>query len=160
MALFPLWLLLSQQQDIPESASEALDTADSIVLYSLEPQSPPSTPGKRLHHFIILGQIELNKDQFLKVISTIRAAIPRWRFGIKTSSCFNPRQAIEVTSKGQKFDFMICYECHKLAVYKGSDNLAWLEVSGDPSTLNRILAESGIPLSRTAPQAVHATSPE
>jgi len=156
----PFWLLISQRQDIRDSVQDALRAPDRVVLYSLEPTAPPSAPGARLNHFVIIGQKEIDKSQYTRVSYSILEQIPRWRFSIKTSSCLNSRQAVEIDSGEQKFDFLICYECRKIVVYENGKDLAGLEVSGEPSTLNRILAENGVPLSKSAPQPVHATSPE
>jgi hypothetical protein len=47
-------------EQLPAEYRRILDHADSAVLFSLEPLTPPPTNGATLHYFKILGQTTLD----------------------------------------------------------------------------------------------------
>jgi hypothetical protein len=48
-----------------------LRTAPTAVLYSLEPLTPPNSPGPKLHHFKILGEIKLDRSNTVSAVAAI-----------------------------------------------------------------------------------------
>jgi hypothetical protein len=131
---------------------EALSASDRAVLYSLEPWDARDAVGERLHHFLILGKTELDRSKAQEAAVAFKEAISSSKNGAKNfaaASCFDPRQALRLTVNGHVYDFLLCYQCFKLEVFLDDESVAWLGASGSPDTLNRILTDAAIPLSKT-----------
>lgn len=132
---------------LPPSAAKALSAPTEVVLYSLEPQDRADSSEPQLHHFKILGQTELDPERTAAAINEFKAAISNWD-GIM-AMCFDPRQAIRIAANNHTYDFLLCYECHRLYVYQDDKLLRSLGAAGSPDILNGLLKSAGIPLAKT-----------
>jgi hypothetical protein len=139
-----------EENQLPSEAVAALQSPDSIVLYSLEPWDVPTTNDATLHHFKILGQTTLNAENGLVAVAALESAVPATvsRAGIHPL-CFDPRVALRVRAHGQTYDFLLCYACGYLYVYRGDENIAMLYARGSPDVLNSLLTKANIPLSKS-----------
>jgi len=51
-----------------------------------------------------------------------------------------------VTAQGHTYDFLICYACQTLEIYRDGRNLTTLHLAGSPKVLNQLLRDAKIPL--------------
>lgn len=116
---------------IPIDAAQALRESRSAVLYSLEPASPRESPSTALYRFQILGKTHINGVAYKAAAEEVEAAVSRSNDGI--ALCFDPRHALRVTSRGHRFEFLLCYACHQMAIYRDGKEIATLGIAGSPS---------------------------
>ena len=55
------------------------------------------------------------------------------------AACFNPRHGIRVKAKDAVFDFVICFECNSVAVFRNEKRTGSFGITGQPGALNRLL---------------------
>ncbi len=144
---------------LPDDVVAALEDANSITLYSLQPNKTADV-ASNFHRVRILGKIELQRDNALKIVkATEHAANPfvrafSWKnidvfSGLPTCG-FGPKYGIRVGSGKHVYDFLLSYECPETAVYDGTQNIAFLEYTrGSPELLNQLLRVANIPLSNS-----------
>src|SRR5262245_2261848 len=97
---------------IPAALKEALDKAEKVVLYSLEPSDKAGK--KDFHGWTVLGKVELkDKDTRAK---TIKAVTESLAVG-SGAMCFRPRHGLRLERKGKSVDLVICFECSSVRVY-------------------------------------------
>jgi len=130
---------------LPPEAVQALRAPGKVILYSLEPWATPSAGEATLQRFKVLGRTELDRNQVVKAIAELEAAVAGWD-GMK-AACFDPRHALRLTAKGHTYDFLLCYACHNLYVYRDEELLGTSGAAGSPKVLNGLLSAAGIPLS-------------
>jgi hypothetical protein len=132
---------------IPIDASKALHSAHNAVFYSLEPWSPHPNPKPALYGFSILGEKRIDGPSFVAVVKEFEAAVER--SDDRMAACFDPRHAIRVTSGKHRYEFLLCYACHQMAVYRDGKRVAMLGAAGSSKPLNALLAQLNLPLSQS-----------
>jgi hypothetical protein len=134
---------------LPADAQLALHSTGSHIIYSLEPSPDPHRePGKalgKLQRVDILGQSELSDAQRKVAVDAFDAAIAGWD-GL-VAACFEPRHALRVPFKGSQYDFLLCYTCNQMWVYRDGQRIGSVGVTGSPDVLNRLMASLQLPLS-------------
>jgi hypothetical protein len=138
----------AKENKLPPEAEQALRAPAKITLYSLEPWDLSTPRGKTLYGVKILGQTELDGKRSATAIAEFKAAVANWDGMI--AMCFDPRHAIRVTAQGHTYDFLLCYECRQLYIYKDEGLLTSLGAAGSPKVLNDLLSAARIPLSKSA----------
>jgi hypothetical protein len=128
-----------------------LDTAHSLVLYSLDPKDyhPEKNPGSEnhFHGCVILGKTELSdsakRDEIVTAFKNGMA-----QSGIEPYECFEPRHAIRTVESGRTIDYVICFECCQFQVYTDGQRSEGYElVSREPQPVfDKVLKEAGIKL--------------
>lgn len=155
-ALFALILLIAQplpvqaahkDNNLPTEAAQALQAPTQVILYSLEPWERTTARGKNLHGYKILGRTTLDPKQTQIAVAAFQTAVSGWDGML--AMCFDPRHALQVTSNGKTYDFLLCYACHQLYVYRGEKLLAGIGASGSSKALNSLLTAAKIPLSKS-----------
>lgn len=146
LATVPLASAGIPENVLPRNTVAALAAPDEVIIYSLEPEGERDASDPQLHYFKILGQASLDQAQTATAIGAFKKAIADWD-GI-IAMCFDPRQAIRVTSNGHTYDFLLCYECHQLYVYEDDKLLKSLGVTGSPDVLNGLLTSLRLPLAK------------
>ena len=136
---------------LPAYIVQALAAPDKTVLYSLEPSVKVMPGDETFHGFKVLGKTELNADNALVAAKTFQSAVTS---GDKLEHCFEPRHALQITSGGQTYDLVLCYQCKQLKVYQGDKMIVTVGAAGSPKILNDLLAAAKIPLA--APDASEA----
>jgi hypothetical protein len=140
----------TRENKLPADAAAALHAPEKVVLFSLEPWSQPTANDATFHNFKILGQTKLDTKQAATAISAFEAAIPdRVNRNRIQASCFDPRHALRVNANAQTYDFLLCYACGYIYVYRGNQNIAMLNAFGSPDVLNALLTAAKVPLSKT-----------
>jgi hypothetical protein len=138
----------AEDNKLPSEAADALHASSKFILYSLEPWSLATTNDNTLHRYKILGQVTLNGKDAATAIKAFESAIPKRQHWFHTL-CFDPRHALRVTANGQTYDFLLCYACGYLYVYRGDKVIAMLDAGGSPKVLNSLLTAAKIPLSKS-----------
>jgi hypothetical protein len=136
-----------KENKLPPEAEQALRAPGKVTLYSLEPWDIPLPGAHALRNRRILGQIELDGERRATVIGEFKSAVANWDGMI--AMCFDPRHALRVKAKAHTYDFLLCYECHQLYVYRDDKLLTRLGAAGSPKVLNELLGAAKIPLSRS-----------
>ena len=143
---------LVKENKLPPEAEQALRAPGKVTLYSLEPDIPPVPRDKALHQVFhnakLLGQTELDGKQSAMAVAEIKSAISEWKGQI--FMCFSPRHALRVTAKGHTYDFLLCYACQALEIYRDDQPLASLGAAGSPKVLNQLLRAAKVPLALRA----------
>ncbi|MAW61564.1 MAG: hypothetical protein CMJ94_12105 [Planctomycetes bacterium] len=100
----------------------ALAQPESVELVALHPypHEIEEQDGPRFHGYGILGQTELTDPE------KAEALIALIEEGIEASdgrvaACFNPRHGLTVTTADAVWDFVICYECLSMQVYRDGE---------------------------------------
>lgn len=137
----------AKSNNLPAEALRALHSHDRVVLYSLEPWSDPDDPGSRLQGFEILGQATLTSSQAASATAAFESAIAK-PDGI-VASCFDPRHALRILTGGHTYDFLLCYSCRQLQVYRDDKWFGEANAVGSPKSLNELLTTLNLPLSHS-----------
>ena len=141
----PIWAA-PYENKLPVDAAEALHASEKVILYSLEPTSWGTT--NNLQGFKILGQATLDGKQAVTAVAAFESAICKKEPKFEVL-CFDPRHAIRVKSKGHTFDFLLCYNCSHLYIYRDNNIISELDAKGSPKVLNDLLTINNIPLSKS-----------
>jgi hypothetical protein len=132
---------------MPLGAWYALNNADRYELLSLHPYlSEPEYYGHE-----ILGQTVVADVTMRDRLNEALQAGVRGSEG-RVKSCFNPRHGIRVTHDGVTTDFVICFECRQVQVWRGNQQIAFFLVSDSPQTVfDEVLKSAGVPLAPKEP---------
>lgn len=142
----------AQPNVLSAEAKAALHSGGPAILYSLEPWADPDEKAARLHNFEILGQSPLSVSQRSTAVEAIDAAIAG--FDNVVASCFDPRHALRIQSNGHTYDFLLCYSCHQLEIYRDDKWLESLGAAGSPAVLNALLDSLRVPLSHSLEDSI------
>jgi hypothetical protein len=132
---------------LPAEASQALHSNGHAVLYSLEPWEEADKKVARLQGYEILGQSDLSDVQNLTAVGAFEAAIAGWDGAI--AACFDPRHALRIQFNGHSYDFLLCYSCHQMEVFRDGKMLGDVGAAGSPKALNDLLTSLHVPLSHS-----------
>jgi hypothetical protein len=132
---------------IPDEALQVLSSPNKATFYSLEPWERPKPGSKNFHSYKILGKTDLEPKAEQVVANAFQKAVADWDGRI--AMCFDPRHALQISSGGHTYDFLLCYNCHQLYIYKDDKLLASLGAAGSPKFLNGLLVASHVPVSQT-----------
>jgi hypothetical protein len=144
---------LLQPNDLPKAAAEALDQAESLEVYSLDPSRVRPKPGEEkedkretFHGFRVYGKATVkDPDTRKKLVAAFKAGVED-SIGA-AALCFNPRHGIRVTHNGKTFDFVICFECLQIRVYEGeTEGKTVLTADSPQPVFDKILREAKVPL--------------
>jgi len=137
----------SAKEALTPEAAQVLHAARSAVLYSLEPWTDPEdTKVRRLDGYAILGHTRITTSQTAAAVLEIERSIAAWEDG-PIALCFDPRHALRVRAEGHAYDFLVCYECEKMQVYKDGALVAFTHVRSSRAVLDAMLRKSNVPLS-------------
>jgi hypothetical protein len=126
-----------------------LDTANSAVLYSLEPNLD-RTIGEEFCGIRVLGKTTLDKRETDQAAAAFETAVADWDGS--QANCFNPRHGLRVTASGHIYDFLLCYECRVLEIFKDGKSISDMGAQGPSKVLNDLLRKHHLPLSHSGDQ--------
>jgi hypothetical protein len=135
---------------LPADAAEALRSASEAEIYSLEPYDSAvdeEADSSRLHGYLVLGKTALDPVSSRAAVAEFETAVANWN-GL-VAACFDPRHGLRTKSNGHTFDFLLCYDCNGLAVYRDGTLLTSIGVTGSPRVLNEMMEALGLVLSET-----------
>ena len=146
------WLLMTtlvragdDPQKLSPQATKILHTRTNAVLYSLDPEfhSDQTDSNRFVHGYKILGKIPLEPQQVHIIVEELEEGIKTNR---SIANCFIPRHMLRISASGQSCDFLICYQCSRVAIICDGEKRYGLGLSGSDDRLNKILKEADIPL--------------
>jgi hypothetical protein len=133
----------------PGTELRPLDNADSFELFSLDPSMRgwPATPGQRIFNgYRVLGSTIVTDSQTRSDISAALKAGIRASDG-NEAACFEPRHGIRVTQANTVTDYIICFECKVVEVWRDEKRITSLPTTRSPQpVLDRVLQTAGVPL--------------
>lgn len=132
---------------LPAEVQQALHSGGHAVLYSLEPWEDPDKKTAKFHGYEILGRSELTPAQESTAVAAFDSAITGFDGAI--AACFDPRHAISIRTNHHTYDFLLCYSCQQLEVYRDGKSVASVGATGSPKVLNELLTSLHIPLSHS-----------
>ena len=144
---------------VPWDVRWALGNPDHVVLYSVGEGRkaefdtvsgkflPPRDDGdERFHGREILGSVALDGKRASEAAKAFRYSL---NFGsLLPASCFNPRHGLRITSGGHVYDFLLCYECQGIVVFRDGKEVVYRSASGSSVVLNALLTEAKVPLAK------------
>jgi hypothetical protein len=132
---------------IPHAAWNALNDADRYELLSLNPHLSESD----YYGHEILGQTLIQDAAVRERLNNALQAGVRASDG-RAYACFNPRHGIRVTHAGVVTDFLICFECRQVQVWRGDQEIAHFLVSDSPQAVfDDVLKSADVPLAPKDP---------
>ncbi len=143
-------------KSLPAEAVAALKSGTKFILFSLDPpivgapEAPELKPEENHHGFKILGSVELvDAPSRASAIAAITNAVRNYNGN--AAGCFEPRHSLRViTAAGVTYDFVACFECAGLQIYRGEEGLAGTGMTGSQKPLDDILTKAKIPLAKPA----------
>jgi hypothetical protein len=135
---------------LPPAAMEALEGAEQMTLFSIDPGRFPTTPPGtvRFHANIILGETVIsNATQRRQISHELQRAVSASDGDI--AMCFEPRHGLRVARAGKTYDFLICYQCKRVDTFVGEESIESTGLAGNPQFFNAILRAANIPLAPT-----------
>ncbi|MEO7325000.1 MAG: hypothetical protein ABIW82_09250 [Dokdonella sp.] len=132
---------------LPAEVQQALHSGGHAVLYSLEPWEAPDKKTAKFHGYEILGRSELSPTQEATAVAAFDAAITG--FDGAVAACFDPRHAIRIRTNGHAYDFLLCYSCQQLEIYRDDKSLVFVGAAGSPKVLNELLTSLHVRLSHS-----------
>jgi len=131
---------------LPEGLKEALEKAEKVELYSLEPRG---AKGKDLFHdYTVLGKVELkDKADRADAVKAVAGAL-----GVGSGAkCFDPRHGMRLVRGGKSVDLVICFRCSNVRVYGLTANDKSVRVTTAKTAqeaLDKILSGANVPLAK------------
>jgi hypothetical protein len=122
----------------------ALEEADQYELYSILPGRERGAPKEEFHEYPVFGKLSIND----------RAARERLTNGLRAGvvpghgmKCFAPRHAIRTVKGATTTDFVICFECKHVYIWRNGEQAGGFTVGKAPEPIfDEMLTEAGIPL--------------
>jgi hypothetical protein len=133
---------------IPAEFNKALEAAKSLDLYSLDPNTPVEKGNADFHGWKVLGKTELKNEPLAKLLAAFKKGAHEANRKV-SAGCFRPRHGIRVRLDGSSYDFVICFECVAVMLYKDreADGKNGFHVSKTPAEIfNQFLKEANVKL--------------
>jgi hypothetical protein len=105
-----------------------LDKADRIDLFRLNPKGLPegNTEGKKeFRGYEILSELRVEAKEQRKEATDFLGNALHWN-ELRKALCFNPRHGLRVVSGKRTLDFLICFECNRVQIFEGGEELETL----------------------------------
>jgi uncharacterized radical SAM superfamily protein len=144
----PGTLLRAADNPIPEEFRKALEKAETLELYSLDPSTPVEKGDAEFHGWKMLGKTEVKKESLTKLVVALKKGAEEADQRV-AAGCFHPRHGIRVQLDGKSYDFVICFECVAVMLYKDKDEKSTkgFHVSDTPADIfNTILKDAKVKL--------------
>jgi RNA polymerase sigma factor (sigma-70 family) len=145
----PVKLKVTQEKAtaMPPEFRRALELAETLELYSLDPSTPALKDEPAFHEWKVLGKIEVKKESLTKLVAAFKEGVEEANQKV-SAGCYRPRHGLRATVAGKSYDFVICFECVVVLIYGGhAEKNAGFHVSRSPAqTFNRILTDAKIAL--------------
>ncbi|HEY2589135.1 MAG TPA: hypothetical protein VGI81_25555 [Tepidisphaeraceae bacterium] len=128
-------------------ALRPLDGAERYELFSLEPWMGVPAPGAGWFcNHAILGRVVITDRAVQDRLNTaLRAGA--WESDGSVGACFNPRHGIRVTHAGVNTDYLICFECRQVQVWRdGKLSHTFLTAPTPQPPFDDVLRAAGVPL--------------
>jgi hypothetical protein len=111
---------------------KVLKAADQMMVYRIDPltrlkkaadpDAEPKKDAKYFHEYEILAESKVEKAEKRKEIVTFIGEEMHWSEFLK-ALCFIPRHGVSVKSGKETWDFVICFQCEQMRVYRDGESL-------------------------------------
>jgi hypothetical protein len=147
---------ITQRNRIPEAAGKLLDKAETIELYSLDPELKTDKEGKVVevkdgfHGWKVLGKTAVKDGATRKRLADALRLAAEDNFGM-VAACFNPRHGLRLAGGGKTVDLVICFECLSVEVYVDGEKKEGFLTTGEPQKgFDAALKTAGVALPKPA----------
>lgn len=138
------------RHDMPLAASRELENADQYELLSLYPYlsgpltGPLPSSAEFFYGHWVLGRTLVGDPAMRRKLNDALREGAKQSDG-RMMACFNPRHAIRVRHGSQVTDFVICFECRQVEVFRDGKQIAFFLTSASPqATFDQVLKDAGI----------------
>jgi hypothetical protein len=141
-------LVCAADNPIPDEFGKALEKAETLDLYSLDPSAPVEKGDTEFHRWKVLGKTEVKKETLAKLVAAFKKGAEEADQKV-SAGCFRPRHGIRAQVEGKSYDFVICFECVAVMLYKGTEakSVNGFAVSKTPAEVfNTILKDAKVKL--------------
>jgi hypothetical protein len=141
-------LVRAADNPIPNEYRKALEKAEALELYSLDPSAKIEKGDVDFHGYKVLGKTEVKKDSLAKLVTALTKGAEEQNQTI-SAGCFHPRHGLRVKFDGKTYDFVICFECVAVSLYQDKDEKSTdgFHVSRSPTEVfNKILKDAKVKL--------------
>jgi hypothetical protein len=140
-----------KRPQISSDPMRTLEKADQYELYSILPGPEPQESRPEFHSYPVLGHISIT-DQAAR--DRLTAALKAGAGAGHRKNCFVPRHGIRVVKYETTTDFVICFECNQVRIWRNGQHDGGFVVGATPQPVfDEILKRAGIPL---APSAIES----
>lgn len=136
----------------PDGVLAKFADADGVELLALHPYpyqlDRDGDEMERFHGYGVLGRADLvGKATANELVDLIERGIEGSNGMV--AACFNPRHGLRVTVDGSDWDFLICYECLSMKVYRDGDGQGGhLTVQSVEPKVTAVFAAAGLQIHR------------
>jgi hypothetical protein len=110
---------------------KVLTTAERIDLFRINPKGIPEgtkEKKKEFHGYELLAEAPVASDEKRKEVAGFLGKTLHWN-ELRKAACFNPRHGLRAVSGKQTWDFLICFECNRVRIFEGGEQLAELPLA-------------------------------
>ena len=131
------------EDKLPDAARTALEKADQIDVLSLDPTAD-ETDKDAFHKYKVLGRATVKDTDARKDIA---AAVEKGvAEGGPVARCFEPRHGLHVVYNDTTYDFLICYQCSRIRIFRGTPEPETVATSGaSKAALDKALKSADAP---------------
>lgn len=130
---------------LPPKYVRILNEAKEVTLFSINPWKEKA--GRDMPVVVgwgnLGGIVFTDPAQVKKVIGVLTAAMEK---GGGAVFCFDPRHALRIKDHGHQYDFIICFACYQVYVFRDGRYAATGYLVGSPEPYNRLLRAARVPL--------------
>ena len=122
-----------------------IESSPTFVMFSLDGRRQATGTDESFRGYPVLGKIEFTKaEERADVIAALRDGCRESLSAM--AKCFWPRHAISTVQNGETIDYVICFECHQVAIYSDSGKKVMPMKNSPQTVLDKLLQSYGIPL--------------
>lgn len=131
-----------------KSIAPNYEAADEFVLYSIDGREFRFTPPADVEAFRgipVLGKTSIDDPKKrAELMSALYGGIDENDDTI--ADCFIPRHGIHIVQGEQVIDYVICFECLQVKIYRGDKRNSELTMDSPREVFNQYLKDAGLPL--------------
>ncbi|HTT98582.1 MAG TPA: hypothetical protein VMF58_11075 [Rhizomicrobium sp.] len=146
IALCWLWLITGAayagDNALPAEFAQALSAPERMEIYSLEPTVIETNAAASFYGHKVLGHAPVAGDDMRTAAAEFSNAVKQWNGAL--GGCFEPRQALSIQYKTHRYDFVICFTCQVMLLYRDQKPGDEIGVTGSPDTLKALLIKLGV----------------
>jgi hypothetical protein len=123
-----------------------LDKADRIDLFRLNPKELPEgnkEAKKEFHGYEVLSELRVEANDQRNTAAAFLGKTLHWN-ELRKALCFNPRHGLRVLSGKRTLDFLICFQCNRVDIFEGCEQLATLPLgfTDKNNPIERLIAQN------------------
>lgn len=130
--------------EVPAKIKEAVDKADAVVLYSLNPKKGKEKPKEAFESWPVLGKVKLEGATRKAALLALKSALEgRPKNGAR---CFIPRHGLAITHGKKELRLVICFECYWVEAFGDGKKETFTIARAAAAAFNKWLKEAKVPL--------------